>query len=134
MIKQKEDKKPLVIILVIPGEQPNITMKYKSEGVYSYFQCKGEKNVKFDKYAGFHCKGEESNVHYELLFSNYEMKNEIIDFKFKLKLEKYTVKGESQTIDYFTENNKYNGIVRISYDIEEAKAVEEEEDEECADL
>ena len=134
MIKQKGDKKQLVIDLEIPGEQPNITMKYKSEGVYSYFQCKGETNVKFDKYPGFHCKGEESNVHYELLFSNYEMKNEIIDFKFKLKLEKYTVKGESQTIDYFTENNKYNGIVRISYDIEETKTVEEEEDEEFVDL
>jgi hypothetical protein len=40
MIKQKEDKKPLVIILVIPGEQLNITMKFKSGTEYTYFHCK----------------------------------------------------------------------------------------------
>ena len=123
MIKQIGDKKQLVIDLEIPGEKPKITMRFRNEGEYICFQCKGETNPRFDKYADFHCKGEAS-VQYKLLFSNYEMKNEKIDFAFKILLANYTVVKESQRIEYFTENNEYNEIVRITYNIEK----EEEED------
>jgi hypothetical protein len=54
------------------------------------------------------------------------MKNEKIDFRFKITLDKFTIRKESQKIDYFIKKNQYNGIARITYDIEE----EEEEAEE----
>ena len=54
------------------------------------------------------------------------MKNEKIDFRFKITLDKYNIQKESQKIDYFIKKNEYNGITRITYDIEE----EEEETEE----
>ena len=56
------------------------------------------------------------------------MKNEKIDFTFMVPTEAleeyyYNYDFMSQRIEYFTENNEYNGIVRISYDIEEVERI-----------
>ena len=78
MIKQKGDKKQLVIDLEIPGEQPKIRMKFKSEGKFIYFYCKGEKIL-----PEVPSKSSVSTQH--------KMKNEIMDFKFKIPCAKRLV-------------------------------------------
>ena len=48
-----------------------------------------------------------------------QMKNEKINFRFKVPLGNMSVKKETQKIKYFTKKGQYNGIVRVAYDIEE---------------
>ena len=117
MIKQIGDKRQLVIDLEIPGEQPKIRMGYKSDGEYYHFHCKG---VKILPEVPF--KSSVSTQH--------KMKNEIINFRFKIPSDNINIDKCSQRIEYVKENNEYNGIVRITYDIEE----EEEEPEERTEL
>ena len=113
MIKQIKDNQQLVIDLEITGEKPTIKLTFRHDGENILFHCKGEKKLR---------DVPSSSV----LSSQYKMKNEKIDFRFKITLDKYTIQKESQKIDYFIKKNEYNGITRITYDIEE----EEEETEE----
>ena len=112
-IKQIENKKQLVIDLEITGEKPNITMKFKAESEFLYFHCKGAKTIPAVPSNGS-------------LSSQYKMKNENINFRFKVPLGNMSVNKETQKIVHFTKKGQYNGIVRVTYDIEE----EEEEAEE----
>ena len=105
-IKQIGDKKQLIIDLEITGEQPNITMKFKAESEFVYFHCKGEKIIPAVPPNGS-------------LSSQHKMKNEKINFRFKVPLGNMSVKKETQKIKYFTKKGQYNGIVRVAYDIEE---------------
>ena len=113
MIKRKCDKKQtLVMDLEIPGEQPKILMRFKSEGEYIYFHCKGEKILPEVP--------SKSSV-----LTQHKMKNEKINFRFKIPSDNiYDIDKDSQRIEYFKENNEYNGIVRITYDIEEEEELE----------
>jgi hypothetical protein len=57
------------------------------------------------------------------------MKSENINFRFKIPIGNSVLNKTSQKIDYFMKKGQYNGIVRVTYDIEE-----EEEDAEELDL
>ena len=113
MIKQMSDHKQLVIDLEITGEKPAIKLTFRHDGENILFHCKGEKKLRDVPSSS-------------TLSSQYKMKNEKIDFRFKITLDKFTIKKESQKIEHFIKKNEYNGIVRVTYDIEE----EEEETEE----
>ena len=114
MIKKSEDKKlQLVIDLEIAGEKPAITMKFKNTGEHILFHCKGEKKL--------HEIPSKTS-----LSTQYKMKNEKINFRFKIALEKFTIKSGSQKIEHFTKKNQYNGIVRVTYKIEEEDDTTEE--------
>ena len=117
MIKKSEDKKlQLVIDLEIAGEKPAITMKSRNEGEFIYFHCKSEKTI--------------PNAPKSLLSTQSKMKNEIINFRFKIPAENLQIDKSSKKIEHFTKKNQYNGIVRVTYDIEE----EDENPEEFDDL
>ena len=113
MIKQMSDYKQLVIDLEITGEKPAIKLTFRHDGENILFHCKGEKKLRDVPSSS-------------TLSRQYKMKNEKIDFRFKITLDKFTIKKESQKIEHFIKKNEYNGIVRVTYDIEE----EEEETEE----
>ena len=117
MIKKSGDKNvQLVIDLEIAGEKPKITMKSRNEGEFIYFHCKSEKTI--------------PNAPKTLLSTQSKMKNEIINFRFKIPAENLQIDKSSQKIEHFTKKNQYNGIVRVTYDIEE----EDENPEEFDDL
>ena len=115
-IKTTGDKKKLIIDLEITGEKPKVTMKFKTEGEFIYFHCKGEKKLP-------------SVPPKSSLSAQHKMKNENINFRFKIPIGNSVLNKSSQKIDYFLKKGQYNGIVRVIYDIEE-----EEEDTEELDL
>ena len=117
LIKTIGDNKKLVIDLEITGEKPKIKMKFKSEGEYIFFHCKTEKKIP-------------SLPPKSSLSSQHKMKNETINFRFKIPGENINPNKETQKIEYFTKKGQYNGIVRVTYDIEK----EDEEPEEFGDL
>ena len=117
LIKTIGDNKKLVIDLEITGEKPKITMKFKNEGEFIYFHCKGDKKIP-------------QAPPKSSLSSQHKMKNETIDFRFKIPAENINLNKESRKIEHFTKKGQYNGIVRVTYDIEK----EEEEPEEYGDL
>ena len=105
MIKTIGDKKKLLIDLEITGVQPKITMRFKNESDFFYFHCKGEKKI--------------PNAPSSSLSTQYKMKNEAINFRFKVPLGSVNINKNSQKIEYFTKKKEYNGIVRVTYEIEE---------------
>ena len=117
LIKTIGDKKQLVIDLEITGEKPKIKMKFKSEGEYIFFRCKGNKKIP-------------SAPPKSTLSSQHKMKDETINFRFKIPGENINLNKASQKIEYFMKKGQYNGIVRVTYDIEK----EDEDPEEFNDL